>query len=659
MSRSNAAAFADIDIDGDLDLFVTNEEGSNRLFENNGTGHFKDITSVSGLESTGGGMCASFADVDNDGYPDLCVSFWYPSNKIYINESGKGEIFFRDITHLTDLAVATPAKSNAVVFADVNNDGFTDLFIANRSIANNLYMNDGKGLFIDKTGDFFQPEYLMSNGAVFADFDLDGYQDLYVTNVGENVLYKNMNGTHFNDVTAVYGAELSGYSTGCATGDVDNDGDPDLYVANYVNGNSKLFLNNTEKTSFVKLKLHGVRSNKDAIGAKVWLFKISGDNKHGFPAGYREMNGGNGYGSVSAKEIIFGIEQGAAYYALVKFPSTPDTLRINGIIAGETLEVYELKGFESFYTGSSNKVVRFFTDQENQPEIIKYAMIILLLVLYNLKLRRCTRNIALFRWLASGFIFTVFVFVNSIFLFQWPSVSFFVAVLIALGLLALLDLFIGRILLRRLAQKEKLELREKLSRDLHDDLASTLGSIFIYAETLKGINEPSYSDLKKLSVKIAGLTQSALQSISDIIWMTSPRNDSLQSLISKTSNYMLEILTDNKINFITAIEIPDNPIILKEKIRNDAFLILKEGLHNIIRHSGAGTVQFSAKLRENICSVILKDDGVGMVDSRQAKEGSHGNGLINMRRRAQESGIEFTLNSVENEGTEIIIHFRI
>ena len=116
MNRSNAAAFADVDIDGDLDLFVTNEEGSNRLFENNGTGHFKDITATSGLESTGGGMCASFADVNNDGYPDLCVSFWYPSNKLYFNESKNGRIYFRDVTHLTDLAGAAPAKEQCSGF---------------------------------------------------------------------------------------------------------------------------------------------------------------------------------------------------------------------------------------------------------------------------------------------------------------------------------------------------------------------------------------------------------------------------------------------------------------------------------------------------------------------------------------------------------------
>ena len=659
MNRSNAAAFADVDTDGDLDLFVTNEEGSNRLFENNGSGNFKDITATSGLASVSGGMCASFADVNNDGYPDLCVSFWYPSNKIYFNESKKGRIYFRDATHLTDIAGATPAKSNAVAFADVNNDGFIDLFIANRNTGNKLYLNDGKGIFRDNTYKYFKPDNFMSNGAVFADFDLDGYQDLYITNVGENILYKNVNGKYFTDVTSEFGAELSGYCTGCAAGDIDNDGDPDLYVANYINGDSKLFINNTETKSFVKFKLRGVRSNKDAIGAKVWLYKVAGNKKPAFLAGYRELNGGSGYGSISAKEMIFGVETGSVYYALIKFPSSPDTIRIEQILAGETKEIFEIQGLKAFNIETGNNLVRFFIDPEIQPEIIKTFLITLLLLLYNLQLRKNIRNIDFTRWLASGFILAVFFLVNQLFLFQWPSLSFFIAPIVALGLLAILDLFIGRILLRRFAQKEKLDLREKLSRDLHDDLASTLGSISIYAETLKGMNEPSKSDFKKLSVKIAGLTQSALQSISDIIWMTSPRNDSLQSLISKTSNYMLEILTDNKINFSSLIEIPEDPVILQEKIRNDAFLILKEGLHNIIRHSGAQNVAFKAVMNENSCIINLKDDGIGILVSGLPKKGSHGNGLVNMRRRAQESGIEIRIQSGEGTGTEIFLQFTI
>jgi signal transduction histidine kinase len=173
------------------------------------------------------------------------------------------------------------------------------------------------------------------------------------------------------------------------------------------------------------------------------------------------------------------------------------------------------------------------------------------------------------------------------------------------------------------------------------------------------LKEPTKADLLKLPGKIAGLTQSALQSISDIIWMTSPRNDTLQSLISKLSNYMMELLTDNKINFQSEIKIPDDPVILQEKIRNDTFLILKEGLHNIIRHAGARNVEFKAELTENRSTISLKDDGVGITDSGQVKKGSHGNGLVNMRRRAQESGIEINIKSGEGKGTEIVLQFKI
>jgi two-component sensor histidine kinase len=343
---------------------------------------------------------------------------------------------------------------------------------------------------------------------------------------------------------------------------------------------------------------------------------------------------------------------------MIKFPCSADTLRINQIRAPKTLEISELNGLPATFTEWANSFARFFRDQEKQPEIVKYFFVILLLVLYNLKLRKNIRNIAVIRWVTTVFIFIAFAFVNHFFLFQWFSVSFFIPPGMVLGLLTIEYLVIDRILFRRLADKEKLDLREKLSRDLHDELASTLGSISIYAETLKGMKESS-SESGKLPVKIAGLTQSALQSVSEIIWMTSPRNDSLQSLISKTSNYMLEILTDNKINFRSSIEIQDEPVTLPEQVRNDIYLILKEGLHNIIRHAGAGTVEFNARQTSTICSISLKDDGTGIAPSTEVKKGSHGNGLVNMRRRALESGIEFNIISGEGTGTEIVLHFKI
>ena len=164
---------------------------------------------------------------------------------------------------------------------------------------------------------------------------------VFACQLKNDFLYKNMQGKYFRELTSVFGAELSGYGTGCAAGDIDDDGDPDLYVANYINGNSKLFLNITEKKNFLKFKLQGVRSNKDAIGAKIWLYPTINGKKAGNLAGYREINGGSGYASISAKELIFGLEQESEYVALIKFPLSKDTIRMEHLVGGKTIDISE------------------------------------------------------------------------------------------------------------------------------------------------------------------------------------------------------------------------------------------------------------------------------------------------------------------------------
>ncbi len=656
MNRSNTAAFADIDLDGDLDLFVANEEGSNRLFENNGTGSFADITDGSGLETAMHGMCASFSDFNHDGYPDLCATLWYSNARLYVNETGKGKISFRDISDMTDLAKAPETKNNGINFGDINNDGSDDLLIASRDFGCRLYLNDGNGLFRDQTEKYFTPMKRMANGLALADFDLDGFMDLYLTCVGENVLYKNVEGQYFQDVTSRYGAELSGYSTGCAVGDVDNDGDPDLYVANYVDGNSMLFLNNTGSRSYIKIRLRGVRSNKDAIGTKVWLFENHADSGSSLAA-YRELRAGEGYGSVNAKEMIFGVDSRSTFTAVVKFPCSADTLRYEGLTPGVVIDINEDEGFTALRLNALAGAERFFLDQEYRPEIIKYLLIIILLLAYNRIQYKKLKKFGFIRWIASLSIFLIFVIVNSFFLYEGLRFSFFTGPLVFVGLLALFHLVTIRMMLRSQLRTEKLELREKLSRDLHDDLASTLGSISIYAGTLNRILEPASSDHKKLTQKITSLTQSALQSISEIIWMTSPRNDTLQSLISKTSNYMLELLTDNRIRFVPDVNIPDEAAVLPDKVRNDTFLILKEGLHNVIRHSGADTVRFVVRTSAARCYITLKDNGVGMPYGKNSQ--ISGNGLMNMKKRAEESGVSFRIHSSPGNGVEILLEFQI
>jgi signal transduction histidine kinase len=250
-----------------------------------------------------------------------------------------------------------------------------------------------------------------------------------------------------------------------------------------------------------------------------------------------------------------------------------------------------------------------------------------------------------------------------LFLSNFESVTFIVLLLLLITIIIFL-LVIKRSIAGRKQNsedidKQKLKLREKISRDLHDDLASTLGSISIYADTLKRIDNPGNSEFKKLTFKIAELTQSALQSITDIIWMTSPKNDSLQGLLAKTNNLLYDTLMDNGIQYLAEINTPEQVILLQDELKNDIFLILKESTHNIIRHSKAESVHFFTDVNDDTCSITLMDDGIGFDDKKTERQISHGNGLINMGLRAQESNIDLSVISHPGKGTIISLSFKI
>jgi signal transduction histidine kinase len=141
--------------------------------------------------------------------------------------------------------------------------------------------------------------------------------------------------------------------------------------------------------------------------------------------------------------------------------------------------------------------------------------------------------------------------------------------------------------------------------------------------------------------------------------MTAPRNDSLQSLLSKAGNLMFDVLTDNNIAFSAETDIPEKKIVLPDRLRNNIFMILKEGLHNIITHAGARQVTFRAYLKNSWCYIRLIDDGCGFSGETHDTGGSHGHGLSNMRRRAHESSIELLINSDPGRGTTISLSFQI
>ena len=221
---STAAAWGDYDNDGDLDLFVANILSTNRLFRNEGNGAFVDVTRAP-LVGTGYGVGVAWVDYDNDGNLDLYLVNYSQSNRLFRN-LGNGA--FVDATTNT---LGNPGVSAGAAWGDYDNDGDLDVYIVNVNQSNKLLRNEGDGVFVDATTGVLADPVLASACASWGDYDNDGNLDLFVGNDGvANRLYHNQGDGTFVDVagdTPLGGATAA---VGAAWGDYDNDGDLDLCV---------------------------------------------------------------------------------------------------------------------------------------------------------------------------------------------------------------------------------------------------------------------------------------------------------------------------------------------------------------------------------------------------------------------------------------------
>jgi hypothetical protein len=266
-------AAGDFDGDGDADLYVTNL-GPNVLYRNNGDGTFTDVTASSGTAGGSWSTSAAWFDADGDGDLDLYVCKYVdfdlartpkrgapetrgnpactqsgipvvcgprglpPAQDQFFRNNGDGT--FTDATRAVGLFLDTPRYGLAVAAADYDNDGDTDIYVANDSVPNLLWRNDG-GKFIEVglvtlsalTGEG-TPQAGM--GTDFGDFDGDGWLDLVVTNFSQDVkrVYRNESGRRFHDVSleSGLGATFMRLSWGTAWRDFDLDGDQDLFFSN-------------------------------------------------------------------------------------------------------------------------------------------------------------------------------------------------------------------------------------------------------------------------------------------------------------------------------------------------------------------------------------------------------------------------------------------
>jgi len=233
--ETRVAAWGDFDGDGQVDLYVGFAGGvPNKLYRNDGNGrHFTNVAPALGLRLVGVSRQTSWIDYDNDGDVDLFVAFRDQPNRLFRNDNGR----FTDVT--TESGIGDSRKTVGAVWFDVDGDGDLDLFVANQNgDTNGLFRNDD-GHFVDVAREWGveaprASEEFGGVGAAVADFDGDGFLDLFVANYGPSALYRNDGGKRFVDVTKETGLFFAQHATTPSWGDYDNDGRPDLYVAGFL-----------------------------------------------------------------------------------------------------------------------------------------------------------------------------------------------------------------------------------------------------------------------------------------------------------------------------------------------------------------------------------------------------------------------------------------
>jgi len=322
----SGSAWGDYDRDGFLDLFISIFEGQNRLFHNNGDGTFTAITTERIVNDNGTFNGASWADFDNDGDLDLFVANWPVALSFLYRNNGDGTF-----ANITATATGSERGSSAgPAWGDYDNDGFLDLFVANgaevaaTAETSFLYHNNGDGTFTSITEGPVVSVLGASFSAAWGDYDNDGLLDLFVSNGGnfDNFLYRNEGNGRFTRITTGSLVHDGGYSVGCVWGDYDNDGFIDLFVANGANSqaqNDFLYRNNGNPNAWINIKCVGRISNRSAIGAKV---RVKASIRGQTVWQLREISGGNGYGSQNDLRASFGLGDATAIDTVrIEWPS--------------------------------------------------------------------------------------------------------------------------------------------------------------------------------------------------------------------------------------------------------------------------------------------------------------------------------------------------
>lgn len=247
---SRSVNWIDVDGDADLDLFISNgpQQGENNfLYTNNGAGAFSPLAGDPIVQDGKPSDGATWADVDNDGDNDCFVANWYNVNNLFYKNNGDGT--FQQVT--TGSPVNDAGYSETASWGDYDSDSKLDLYVTNSdgNRKNFLYKGNGDGTFTKITAGTPANDAFISRSVNWTDYDNDGDADLFVSNESnqnEN-LYRNNGDGSFTKITADALVNDGGKTMSSSWGDYDNDGDFDVFLAND-QGNDALFRNEGNDT---------------------------------------------------------------------------------------------------------------------------------------------------------------------------------------------------------------------------------------------------------------------------------------------------------------------------------------------------------------------------------------------------------------------------
>lgn len=308
----------DYNMDGKLDAIFGNDGVPyhyNYLFRNDNLLSFTNVAYPQGITDSTSTLSIASADYDNDGDLDLFCGTqtnYGPATNFLYRNNGNGT--FTDVTVSSGLV--TNLYTWGADWGDFDNDGDMDLYLANSNGVNQLFRNNGNGTFTEVGSLYGVADPTQSFSCGWADYDNDGDLDLYVANASTGVdkLYRN-DGSTFTDVAATVGTDDTRHSACISWGDYNNDGFMDVYLVN--NGaENRLYKNNAGNSNkWLIMKLIGVNSNRSAIGVRVKV-------KTGSLTQIREVSGGSGGKGQNSLPVEFGLGSAAVIDSLiVRWPS--------------------------------------------------------------------------------------------------------------------------------------------------------------------------------------------------------------------------------------------------------------------------------------------------------------------------------------------------